>query len=291
MSWLTDFANSLKGVSTDTQSSINDIAPAFSNTGGALTEAYKASAPAEYRNIFFDPSRDTPQNAIYRNATFADQLAAGKNPFAGEGETEYNQNMAKRAAIVASIFGGAALAGGAGAGSAAAPAAAAAPEAAAYGVGAGNTAGLGVLGGESAAAGGAYGAGATGVSGGLGLGGVGGVGTGVGASGAATSSVAPAYAGTAMGSSAMALPLGSQAVSTAPATVAPAAGGGSWAPYAQAGGTIMSTLFSGLMQMEQQKEQLKREKQMALAKSHLEKAQAENQALDTLIRVWQGARR
>jgi hypothetical protein len=221
--------------------------------------------------------------AIQRQGDFSTQLAQGRNPFSGEGETEYNQNMAKRAAIVASVFGGAALAGGAGAGSSAAPvagesAAVAAP--AAYGVGAGNTAGLGVLGGESAAAGGAYGFGATGLSGG---------GTGAGAAGATTASAAPAYAGTTMGAEAMALPLGSQAVSMAPATETSASG--SWAPYAQAGGTIMSTLFSGLMQMEQQKEQLKREKQMALAKSHLEKAQAENAALDRLIQVWQGARR
>jgi hypothetical protein len=42
------------------------------------------------------------------------------------------------------------------------------------------------------------------------------------------------------------------------------------------------------MQMEQQKEQLKREKEMAIAKSHIEKAQAENEALNRLIAVWQG---
>jgi hypothetical protein len=267
MSWLTDFANSLKGVSTDTQSSINDIAPAFSNTGGALTEAYKASAPEEYRNIFFDPSRDTPQNAIYRNATFADQIAAGKNPFAGEGETEYNQNMAKRAAIVASVFGGAALAGGAGAGSSAAPVAGESAAVAAPAAWAGPSATTATPGttaamyetlgatAPSAATPGTMAAMQSGaaVPGSMGL----------------TSTVAPAAAATTTGASAS----------------------GSWAPYAQAGGTIMSTLFSGLMQMEQQKEQLKQEKQMALAKSHLEKAQAENQALDTLIRVWQGARR
>lgn len=288
MSWLTDFANSLRDVGRNTQSSINDIAPAFSKTGGTLTEAYKNSAPEEYRNIFFDPSRDTGPNAIYRNATFADQLAAGKNPFAGEGETEYNQNMAKRAAIVASIFGGAALAGGAGAGSAAAPAAAAAPEAAAGGGAA--------VAGEAGAGAGAAGGGAT-------------------AGGAAAPWAGPTTTSATPGTTAaMYETLGATAPSTATpgtmaamqsgaavpgsmgltSTVAPttaATTAGSWAPYAQAGGTIMSTLFSGLMQMEQQKEQLKREKQLALAKSHLEKAQAENAALDTLIRVWQGARR
>lgn len=279
MSWLTDFANSLRDVGRNTQSSINDIAPAFSKTGGTLTEVYKNSAPEEYRNIFFDPSRDTGPNAIYRNATFADQLAAGKNPFAGEGETEYNQNMAKRAAIVASIFGGAALAGGAGAGSAAAPAAAAAPEAAAgggaavageAGAGAGaGAAGGGATGGGTVAPTTTYGVGA-GNTGGLGL-------TEAGMSGGGMAGTM----GGAGGGGSTAGMFGGGA----------GAGAGSWAPYAQAGGTIMSTLFSGLMQMEQQKEQLKREKQMALAKSHLEKAQAENAALDTLIRVWQGARR
>lgn len=282
MSWLTDFANSLKGVSTDTQSSINDIAPAFSNTGGALTEAYKASAPEEYRNIFFDPSRDTPQNAIYRNATFADQLAAGKNPFAGEGETEYNQNMAKRAAIVASIFGGAALAGGAGAGSGSTAATAGTST---VPVGGAGFAGMSSMPMAGAGAGTASGTAAAGSAG-----------AGMGSSLAYTPAVveAPAAAGGASVGGLTAAEEASILGGTAGAGKTgggAAAAGGSWAPYAQAGGTIMSTLFSGLMQMEQQKEQLKREKQMALAKSHLEKAQAENQALDTLIRVWQGARR
>ena len=284
MSWLTDFANSLKGVSTDTQSSINDIAPAFSNTGGALTEAYKASAPEEYRNIFFDPSRDTPQNAIYRNATFADQIAAGKNPFAGEGETEYNQNMAKRAAIVASIFGGAALAGGAGAGSGSTAATAGTSTVPVGGTGLAGMSSM-PMAGAGAGAGTASGTAAAGSAG-----------AGMGSSLAYTPAVveAPAAAGGASVGGLTAAEEASLLGGTAGAGKSgggAAAAGGSWAPYAQAGGTIMSTLFSGLMQMEQQKEQLKREKQMALAKSHLEKAQAENQALDTLIRVWQGARR
>lgn len=284
MSWLTDFANSLKGVSTDTQSSINDIAPAFSNTGGALTEAYKASAPAEYRNIFFDPSRDTPQNAIYRNATFADQIAAGKNPFAGEGETEYNQNMAKRAAIVASIFGGAALAGGAGAGSGSTAATAGTSTVPVGGTG---LAGMSSMPMAGAGAGTASGTAAAGSAG-----------AGMGSSLAYTPAVVEAPAAASAGGASVGGLTAAEEASLLGGTAGAgkagggaAAAGGSWAPYAQAGGTIMSTLFSGLMQMEQQKEQLKREKQMALAKSHLEKAQAENQALDTLIRVWQGARR
>lgn len=284
MSWLTDFANSLKGVSTDTQSSINDIAPAFSNTGGALTEAYKASAPAEYRNIFFDSSRDTPQNAIYRNATFADQIAAGKNPFAGEGETEYNQNMAKRAAIVASIFGGAALAGGAGAGSGSTAATAGTSTVPVGGTG---LAGMSSMPMAGAGAGTASGTAAAGSAG-----------AGMGSSLAYTPAVVEAPAAASAGGASVGGLTAAEEASLLGGTAGAgkagggaAAAGGSWAPYAQAGGTIMSTLFSGLMQMEQQKEQLKREKQMALAKSHLEKAQAENQALDTLIRVWQGARR
>jgi hypothetical protein len=275
MSWLTDLANSLKQTAQESQGKINASMPALSNTGGTLTEMYKNSAPESLRNVFFDPSRDTGPNAAYRQATFADQIARGNNPFEGEGETEYNQNMAKRAAIVASIFGGAALAGGAGAGSAAAPvagetAAVAAPvavEAAApvaYGVGAGNTAGLSLAGSSGLA--GSTGAGVGGATGGAAT-------YGLGAGGA---SLAPAS---------MAIPAAAP-VMTGPAAAAPSAG--SWLPYASAGGTILSTLFQGLMQMEQQKEQLKREKEMAIAKSHIEKAQAENEALNRLIAVWQG---
>ena len=266
MGWLEDVANSLKGVASNAQSSVNQSIPAFSNAGGAITEAYKGSAPENLRNVFFDPSRDAPLAAVQRQGDFSMQLAQGKNPFAGEGETEYNQNMAKRAAIVASIFGGAALAGGAGAGSSAAPVAGESAAAATPAAWAGPSATTATPGTTAAM----YET----------------LGT------AAPSSATPGTMAAMQSGSAVpgAMGLTSTAAPAAAAGSGTAAGG-SWAPYAQAGGTIMSTLFSGLMQMEQQKEQLKREKQMALAKSHLDKAQAENQALDTLIRVWQGARR
>lgn len=61
--------------------------------------------------------------------------------------------------------------------------------------------------------------------------------------------------------------------------------------YASAGASILSNLFSGLMQMEQQKEEQERQRQMALAKSKIERANAQNAALDRLINVWQGAKR
>ncbi len=262
MSWLTDVANQLKGVGTGWQTGINKAFPALQKTGGTLTEMYKQSAPEEYRNIFWDPSRDTGPNASYRVATFADQLAAGKNPFAGEGEIEYNQNMAKRAAIVASIFGGAALAGGAGAGSAAAGAGEAGAAA-----GAGET-------GAAAAGGGATGGGtvAPTTAYGLGAGNVGGA-TLSGAAGGTAGTYTPVM------SAAGPAAAGGGGAGTA-------AAGGSWGPYAQAGGTILSTLFQGLMQMEQAKEQRDMEIRMAKAKANIERAQAENAALDRLIQIW-----
>jgi hypothetical protein len=201
--------------------------------------------------------------AIQRQGDFSIQLAQGRNPFAGEGETEYNQNIAKRAAIVASVFGGAALAGGAGAGSSAAPVAGESAAVAAPAAWAGPSATTATPGTTAAM---------------------------YETLGATAPSAATPGTMAAMQSGA-AVPGSMGLTSTVAPTTTTAATAGSWAPYAQAGGTIMATLFSGLMQMEQQKEQLKREKEMALAKSHLEKAQAENAALDRLIQVWQGARR
>jgi len=66
---------------------------------------------------------------------------------------------------------------------------------------------------------------------------------------------------------------------------------GSWGPYAQAGASILSTLFTGLMQMEQAKEQRKRDLELAIAKQNVDKAQAQNAALDKLIQVWGAGRR
>jgi hypothetical protein len=66
---------------------------------------------------------------------------------------------------------------------------------------------------------------------------------------------------------------------------------GSWGPYASAGAGILSSLFTGLMQMEQQKEQQEYERRMMIAKSKVEREQAKNAALDRLIQVWGAARR
>jgi hypothetical protein len=45
------------------------------------------------------------------------------------------------------------------------------------------------------------------------------------------------------------------------------------------------------MQMEQAKEQRKRDLELAIAKQNVDKAQAQNAALDKLIQVWGAGRR
>lgn len=181
------------------------------------------------------------------------------------------------AAPAAAGAGGAAAAGGGGAAAAGGGAATAAPTgssllaasggtsmAPAYGVGAGNVGGLGLgMTGAGTASGGA----------GLGL-------TEAGmAGGGMAGSMTPVMAGAGGAGAAAPMVAGGGEAGGAAAS-------GSWAPYAMAGGSILSTLFSGLMQMQQAEEQRQYEAKMARAKSNIERAQAENAALDRLIQIW-----
>jgi hypothetical protein len=83
-------------------------------------------------------------------------------------------------------------------------------------------------------------------------------------------------------SAAASLPAGGVADAGAAATTA----GGSWAPYAMAGGSILSTLFSGLLQMEQQKERNIMELKAKQAQGAIDRSTAQNSALDRLMSVW-----
>lgn len=127
-----------------------------------------------------------------------------------------------------------------------------------YGIGAGNVQGLGL--------------GIEGGTAGSGTGGASTYGLGDGGSsvaGSFTGSQIPAFGSAAAGG-----------------TGSAAAGSSSWLPYAQAGGSILSTLFQGLLQMEQQRERNIQEIKMAQAKANVEREQAKNSALDRLVRVW-----
>lgn len=262
MSQLTDALSALSGVTIgqDAMKQLNAAVPAASRWGSSIEDYLAPRMPKEYQRVFWDANKDNPLGATNYVNTQIGRAEAGQNPWS---DTEYNQNIAKRAAMVAAVFGGAALAGGAGAGSAAAGAG----EAGAGAAGAGET-------GAVAAGGGAAGGGtvAPTTAYGIGAGNVGGA----------------TLSGTAGGTAGTYTPVMSAAGPTAAGGggAGVAAAGGSWGPYAQAGGTILSTLFQGLMQMEQAKEQRDMEIRMAKAKANIERAQAENAALDRLIQIW-----
>ena len=258
-------------------SGINDAVPQFSRWGSSIKDYVDPRISPETQRIFWDANKDNPLGATnYVNKQIG-RAASGQNPWS---DTEYNQNIAKRAAMVAAVFGGAALAGGGAAANAAAPTLAAESGTIGSAVAPTLAAESGTIGGASMAP--AYGVGAGNV-GGLGLTSSGGA-TGAAAPSVLAGSTAGSGIGT-MGSSAMnsGIMLG--------AGKGGAATAGSWGPYAQAGATILSNLFTGLMQMEQQKEQQEYDRKMMQAKSHVERANAQNAALDRLINVWQGARR
>jgi hypothetical protein len=314
MSWLTEgVSNFNKGVSnlTDDINKSGPVGDFFTNTGQSFTDAYKAApGSSQLKTSLFDPSRDRGPQALNRIFNGFAGMPQGRNPFNQEaGDIEYNRDMARRAAIVALAIGGGVAAGAYGAGSAAgggatttsyglgaggasvAPAStvgstyagaglggsnlgvtglgglgSAAPVAgstAAYGVGAGNTAGLGVMGGA-----GSTGAAAPSV---------------LGSGGYAGTSMGAEAAGAGLGGSQYGLTAGLGGAGTATAPAAPAS---SWAPYAMAGGSILSTLFSGLLQMERDKEARAQEIQMARARAAIENANMQNSALDRITQVW-----
>lgn len=318
---------------SDIEDSVNKNNPMFSRVGSSVEDYLLPRTPEimgvggkDLWRVFWDPTRDNPISVYENVASKVGNVLQGKKVFDDPGDVEYNQNLLKRAAIVASVFGGVAAGG-----------AAAAPS---YGVGAGNVGGLGLgLTGSGAAGGG---------SAGLGLGlteaGVAGAGTGstaalasspmlagtstvpvaggfgsmasvpmagvgaaapaatYGASAGATGGLGLTSAGMAGGGMAGGMAptmagaggagLAGGAGAAAPVVAGGGGGGGgaatagSWAPYAMAGGSILSTLFSGLMQMQQAEEQRQQEIKMARAKSNIERAQAENAALDRLIQIW-----
>ena len=281
MGWLTE---GLKGLQSDVNKS-GAVGDFFTNTGGSITDAYKTAPGSDsLKRTFYDPSRDSGYNALKRIGNGLGYIGEGKNPFLQEaGDVEYNQNMAKRAAIVAAVFGGVAAGGAYGASSAAE--AAAANTMAGGGAGAGAASGTGAASTAPAWAGPAATSAAPGSFAAMGET-VGATGTGLGASGGIGAGATPGtYGAMAAGS---AVPGGSIAAigggAAAPAAAAPAAG--SWAPYAQAGGSILSTLFSGLLSMEKDREANIQSIRAKQAETPIKRAEAQNQALDRLIQVW-----
>jgi hypothetical protein len=268
--------------------------------GAGINNAYKSVVPTDVRNFIWDPQRDSPIGNLNYTMGLSSKLFSGQDPFSGAGDTQYNQDVAKRAALVGAIFGGAALAGGGsaaegvgGMGTAAggtaggfsAPAAAATPGTMA-GIGAEMAAPAAASAAPAwmpAAAGGPVAASAPAMAATPGttaamyetLG--------------ATAPAAPATPGTmaAIGAGA-AVPGGPIASTAGAAAAAPVAAkaASSWLPYAQAGGSILSTLFSGLLQMEKDKEANIQKLQMAQAESKTKRAQELNQGLDRLMQVW-----
>jgi len=243
--------------------------------GAGITGAYKQAIPTDVQHFIYDPNRDSPIGNLNYTMGLSARQFSGDRPFGGQGDVEYNQNIAKRAALVGAIFGGAALAGGAGAGAAAGSA--------------GSAAGTGSMA-AAAPAGSALGA-------------------------AAPTSAAPAAAAPWAGpaattatpgtTAAMYETLGAAAPEATPGTMAAMESGAavpgghfatnvapvaaktsSWLPYAQAGGTILSTLFTGLLQMERDKEDNIRKLEMAQAEAKVKRAQDKNQGLDRLMTVW-----
>jgi len=269
MGWLTE---GLKGLQSDVNKS-GAVGDFFTNTGGSITDAYKTAPGSDsLKRTFYDPSRDSGYNALKRIGNGLGYIGEGKNPFLQEaGDVEYNQNMAKRAAIVAAVFGGVAAGGAYGASSAAEAAAAntmAGGGAGAGAAGAGAASGTGAASTAPAWAGPAATSAAPGSFAAMGET-VGATGTGLGASGgigAGAAAAAPAAAGGGAG--------------------AAAAGGSSWLPYAQAGGSILSTLFSGLLTMEKDREANIQSIRAKQAEAPIKRAEAQNQALDRLIQVW-----
>lgn len=243
--------------------------------GQGITNVASSIAPADFRRVFYDPTRDSPIGNINYTTGISARHFSGDRPFSGEGDVEYNQNIAKRAAMVAAVFGGAAAAGGAGAGAAGqAAGSAAAPTVASGAGGAGAGAGASTAAAAPAATSAPW-AGPTATTA------TPGTTAAMYESIGATAPAAPETPGTMAAMQAGAEVPGGHFVTN----VAPAAAS-SWLPYAQAGGAILSTLFSGLLQMERDKEENIRKLEMAQADAKVKRAQEQNQGLDRLMTVW-----